>query len=618
MRSTILFYALVFNYFYSVAQVNPVSLEWINENLEKAQPRLIFTKSLEEKVKLRITKDALVKDYYALMILKADAILDEPPLTYQKHGRRLLSQSREAIRRMLTLALVFRLEEKENYLKRLEDELEAVCSFPNWNPSHFLDVAEMATAVAFTLDWCGDNLNSDLKSKAQKTLVDYALKPALAVTNNNWWVEVHHNWNLVCHGGLSMAALTVFEQEPELASAVLHRAIEKVPLGLLPYAPDGIYPEGPSYWGYATNYLALMLTSFQSALNTDFGFNKAEGLMLSAEVTHYIAGPSGKYFNFFDAGVGGYQNLQHFGLLTWFKQKGGDSFNEALLHTKIKEQLKNPEVNTRFLALYFLYLCNSEGITQQANISFNWVGKGENPIGVFRPTVEDGLYLAAKGGRAGDNHGNMDAGSFILEWQKERFGIDLGNQDYKDLEDVMGSTGLWDESQMSPRWDLLTKNNFGHSTLTINALRHNVDARAELVEQELLLKTPYFTFDLSPLYGGYIKKALRTYSKESENRINVRDELTFAPATQQISWQMITQADVEVKGKEVVLTQNSKKLRLQVENQEQFKINVVSLSPPPLPFDKKVEELKRIDIIFERNAFQTNQANINILIEGIL
>ena len=60
----------------------------------------------------------------------------------------------------------------------------------------------------------------------------------------------------------------------------------------------------------------------------------------------------------------------------------------------------------------------------------------------------------------------MDAGSFIFELNGVRWVIDPGNQEYYELE----KTGfeLWTYCQSCQRWTLLTKNNFGHSTITIN------------------------------------------------------------------------------------------------------------------------------------------------------
>ena len=202
------------------AQQNPVSLEWLEANLKKETPRLILTSELEAQIKEKIQSDSLVKAYYQLLKLKADATLNEAPLTYNKKGRRLLGVSREALRRILPLALLARFEKDPKYIERLEKSLQAVCSFSDWNPSHFLDVAEMATAVSFALDWCADLIDPSLKEKATNALIENALKPSIAKARYNGWKKAHHNWNLVCFGGMTVAALTVFESEPELASQI--------------------------------------------------------------------------------------------------------------------------------------------------------------------------------------------------------------------------------------------------------------------------------------------------------------------------------------------------------------------------------------------------------------
>ena len=97
-----------------------------------------------------------------------------------------------------------------------------------------------------------------------------------------------------------------------------------------------------------------------------------------------------------------------------------------------------------------------------------WKGGGANPIVVFMGGENDPrhYYFGGKGGRGTVNHGNMDGGSFIFELNGVRWVVDPGNQNYNDLE----KTGfdLWNKKQNSDRWTLLTKNNFGHSTISVN------------------------------------------------------------------------------------------------------------------------------------------------------
>jgi len=600
------------------AQDNPVSLEWLAANLKKESPRLILTSELEAQIKDKLETDPIVKDYYRLLKLKADATLNKAPLVYDKKGRRLLGVSREALRRVLPLALLAHFEKDPKYIARLEKSLQAVCSFSDWNPSHFLDVAEMAAAVSFAIDWCGDLINPSIKEKAINALIENALKPSIAIAKHNGWKKAHHNWNLVCFGGMTTAALTVFEKEPELASLILHQAVENVPLALEPYAPDGIYPEGPSYWRYATSYLTLLISVFESALQTDFDFSTAPGLMESADYTLLTAGPSKDYFNFFDANTNGYLSLGHYGLLNWFENKGGRILDKNAYQQLISNQLNDPDDNNRFLGLFFLFLCQSDNDkSEHLSLPDTWLGEGNIPIGVFNPKDENEMYLAAKGGRAADNHGNMDAGSFILEWHKIRFGVDPGNQDYNTLEQIIGAKGLWDRSQKSVRWTLLTKNNFGHNTLTINGEKHVADARATLVNSQLDTETPHFTFDLTPVFGNSIQRARRTFTKLGTNVIGITDQLIFAESTEEITWQFMTTADVKIRKKDIELRLQEHQLKIKTLDELPYETKIIELSPPPLAYDKDIKNLKRIEIKFKREDFEKDRATIKVVLEGI-
>ncbi len=586
--------------------VNPVSMEWIKEHLRTGRPSLILTPELESKMKGKLESGHnITKIGFQLLELRAEALLDKEPLSYEKHGRRLLGVSREAVARISTLAMVYRFSKDQRYLERLEREMEAVCSFSDWNPDHFLDVGEMATAVALGLDWAGEFFSPEVSALARTALVDKALKPGLAASANNFWRSVDHNWNLVCNGGLAMAALVVFEDEPEIASAILYQAVETMPLALSAYAPEGIYPEGVSYWSYATAYMTLAISGFESALGTDFGFTNYPGVLESATFSMVMAGPSGDYYNYFDSSLGGFQGLSHFGLLAWFSKRTGDTMNLDACEQLLKESLDHPEMieRSRFFSIHLMNLASMES-NLRASYSWpgNWWAGGAEPIVMMRDkdNTPDSFFMAAKGGMAGDNHGNMDAGSFILEWGGIRWSVDPGNQDYNTLEQVMGM-GLWQSGQDSERWTLLTKNNLGHSTLTVNGEKHLTDGRVQLRCLDVRSDRPSFTFDMTPLYGNNIHSAHRTFSRE-EGSLIVRDELHFSELSESVVWQLITRASVKVKGEKIVLGQDGKQLNIILKSDQPFEARVVDLSPPPLTYDKDIPDLKRIELSFDRAA----------------
>ena len=128
------------------------------EGLRAAHPRLIALDSDIARVRSLVKSDARAGALYASVKENADRILDAPPVVHRLIGPRLLDQSRRALDRIYTLALIYRVEGGRKYLDRAVKELRAAAAFPDWNPSHFLDVAEMTHAFAIGYDWLYDAL----------------------------------------------------------------------------------------------------------------------------------------------------------------------------------------------------------------------------------------------------------------------------------------------------------------------------------------------------------------------------------------------------------------------------------------------------------------------------
>ncbi len=117
-------------------------------SLISSHPRLLLTTSAEEELRLNLETNQYLKSAHDKIIGVAVEILSKPNVEYKLVGIRLLEVSREALKRIFYLSYAYRMEKDSRYLQRAEQELLAVCNFPDWNPSHFLDVGEMAMAVA--------------------------------------------------------------------------------------------------------------------------------------------------------------------------------------------------------------------------------------------------------------------------------------------------------------------------------------------------------------------------------------------------------------------------------------------------------------------------------------
>src|SRR6266851_4042147 len=79
------------------------------------------------------------------------------------------------------LALVYRISGETKYLERAVTELRAAAAFPDWNPSHFLDVAEMTHAFAIGYDWLFHDLSPEDRALFRKAITEKGLDEAIKI-----------------------------------------------------------------------------------------------------------------------------------------------------------------------------------------------------------------------------------------------------------------------------------------------------------------------------------------------------------------------------------------------------------------------------------------------------
>ncbi|MBL7968509.1 MAG: heparinase II/III family protein [Prolixibacteraceae bacterium] len=568
-----------------------------------------MTPAIEKDIKLKLKSDPLVQSYFGYLQKQADSILEKPLLKHQLEGFRLLAVSREMVERMGVLGMVYRMNKKPEILKRIDKELLTVCNFPDWNTQHFLDVAEMSFAVAIAIDWTGEFLPKTTVQLAKKSLIEKGIKPSYNESGvRMFWITGTNNWNSVCHGGMVAASLAVADVAPELAARTIARALDKLPNSLNEYGPDGIYPEGPTYWGYGTSYAVVAANMLTTAFGSDFGISAIPGFMGSANFNLYVTAPSGYFFNFADSGdkKDGDDSV----LRAWFAAKTGDGLYFD------KEFFANPEKAGRFAGAGMVWLAQYSQ-RKKSELPLNWHGNGANPVAVFRVAMDDpgNYFLAVKGGKANLSHGNMDAGTFVFELDGVRWVIDPGNQSYYPLNRI--GFQLSDHSQNGERWTLLTKKNQGHSTISVNDARFLVNGTATITDFKDA-GIPEVTIDMTPLYGDNVKSLNRRFIKESNRSVLIEDIIQSSEKTEWIIWQLMTCADVEIVKDGAILRQNGKMLKLENLSHPDFIVSLISLDPPPLALDKSIENLKRLEIRIPAWTVKDEKCAIKVRLTGKL
>lgn len=596
---------------------NPVTMEWLTRNLQKKSPRLILDRETEILLRKRLKTDPVIQNVYQVIRFRAEQLLEKEIITLDvpenpRSQKNQLGISRDFLARMNMLAMVYRIERDPKILERIDREITAACNFPSWNPKHFLDVGEMSLAVSLALDWTAGDLSQKTIALAKKSLIEKGIKASWPEDGSTpGWVYGTNNWNQVCNAGMIAASLIVADQEPELAAKTIWRSIEGMNNALREYGPDGAYPEGPIYWGYGTMFSAVTASICESALGTDFGISKFPGFMESAVYAVMTLSPTGKLYSYADCNETP-EDYNEFSL-AWFASKTG---NKGLLN--MEYFTTPPEEITSFsrLAGAGLIWLTKFKENQSQGVPSAWRGRGANPVVIFTGGENDphGYYFGGKGGRGTVNHGNMDGGSFIFELNGVRWSIDPGNQSYGLLE--RAGFNLWGRCQDCDRWKLLSKNNFGHSTLTVNNSLHEADGLAEMVSFSGG-PNPEAVFDLTPAFGSQLKSVTRKFVKDSPVSLVVEDVFEISPETRTITWQMITEAVTEYTKDGIILYQDGKKLKLENLSHPEFSFSVISLDPPPLELDLQWPGLKRIELQIPAWTIREKQDTIQIRLVGL-
>lgn len=503
-------------------------------------PRLFLLGGAEIGLMQKVKKDAYWLKMHNEIVQECDQMLELAPSERVVIGKRLLNVSREALRRIFYLSYAYRTTNKKIYAERAEKEMLHIANFTDWNPDHFLDVAEMTLAFGIGYDWCYSYLPAASKEIIRKAIIEKGLKPSTE-SGHNYWLRVENNWNQVCNASLAIAAMAIYEDNKEQSHQLIQRSVNSVPLAMNEYGPDGAYPEGIGYWEYGTSFNVILLDMLEKAYKTDFALSKIPGFMPSGIYSQQMVTSEGSPFSYADVGTKISFNLPVF----WFYSK---TFDPSLLYLQKNafERDKNKKyLRERLLPITLIYGANSGAslMNPKEPTELMWVGNGVSPVAVMRSSWSDanGVYLGFKAGTPSSNHGHMDVGSFFVVGEGVKWALDMGMQNYTIAEKA--GVDLWNKKQESGRWDVYRYNNFVHNTLTINNRYQRVDGKAGIV---VLNKDPNnmsVSSDITEVYKPQVEKTVRKVSLVNKTDVVIEDRITTGKYFAKVRWNMMTEAD---------------------------------------------------------------------------
>ena len=536
--------------------------------LDKSHPRLMLKDSDLEKLKERYSQDTALQKCIKDVLRDAESRVGRSMLTYRKIGPRLLSVSRECLHRIYALGLAYRWTGEEKYAKKAVENLLTVSAFKDWNPSHFLDVAEMSHAVGLGYDWLYSYMDDETREKIKAGLIRNGLKPGLDCYNKRaWWSRSEYNWNQVCNGGLLVGALAIAESEPQYAEQIVPAAVRSLPLALKSYGPDGAWGEGPGYWSYATHYTAYGLAALQSALGTDFGLLQTDGLAEAGYFPIYAAGPTDYYLNMAD--VGERSSRRPMPCMFWLARVFDNPKFAESEHAEIAKYRASPQH-------VVWYVPKPSGKIPIKDLDRYFRGPVE--VALFRSAWDDpdALWVGVKAGYNQVNHGHLDLGNFELDALGVRWVRDLGSDNYN-------LPGYWDMKRGGQRWSYYRLNSKSHSVPLLGGEDQDPMATSRITKFESKKSSGFALIDLTSAYQKFAKKTTRGITMLSGRKtVLVQDEFEIEKPCELI-WAMTTDAKINIDEKDVAkLTLNNKELiaRILSPGRASFSMESAEQEPP--------------------------------------
>ena len=577
----------------------------------KPHPRLLVDDARFAQVRESVRSSVVASKALAQVLEIADKHLaDAKPVEYVLNGKRLDTAGalQEAV---WPLAFAWRWTGERKYARAAVDlALYACREWPDFHPSHFLDLAIAGTGVAIVYDWCYGAMSDEERTLIAKALDERALRPAL--DRSAPWRGCFNrvsNWNQVCNGGVLMCAAAVREAYPEDAEAVRQQAVKGLPVALSVYAPDGCWPEGPGYWEFAMRYTAFAFEALEAGWGSTFGLDRLPGLDKAVGYTDAMTGPEGLMFNHGDNGMVRGPRLGVWYLASRYDRPEAIVNFEAEIFEKgfplpTEKGYRVKSNGSGYLPLYLLYYRDVTRTERQLPLCLAMTNATMGIVSQ-RTAWKPGAWFAAL--RAGSNkagHSHLDIGSFVLDAKGTRWAFDLGGEKYVNVE--LAQVDLWGKGQNSERWQLFRYSSEGHNTVTINGHPLKDGAYAPIVGFK-----PDFpssaAIDLAPVLTD-AETAQRISTLHEQGGWDLRDVIGGVMPGKKLEWRMNTDAQVKLDGDRAVLTKtvDGKPVTLEARiDGVKARWEVRDVSKPPHPCDSDNPGMRQL---FFRTAFPKSGA----------
>ena len=556
-------------------------------------PRIIMNSDDFAALREKVKTDETLKEWLSKVITSADSRLEKHIFTYSFPDKQRLDGSSRDWQGLDMFAFAYQMTGEQKYVDAAWRVISELASFPDWNPSHIIDPAEINAYVGLAYDWMFDAWTDEQREFIYKTVKEKGLKDVYDAHYGRlgggpqWtdysdkFVDWKSNFNTLVNGGALCAATAFAEKDPDFCFDLISKCIRSFEFTMINFAPCGIWAEGMGYWDYANNALTKGLGAVYSATGQHYGLLDAQGVEKTA-LFYRSMDSYGGMNNFHDASEGRAQSA----FVGWYAK----IFNQPEL-TLLKKKLIKKGLASPSLWDLVYYPTDFEG--DENGLDKDYYFEGLEVVASRGSYLnEDEMYFSSHGGWVKSYHTQYDVGTFVFDMLGYRWASDIGREDYNVRRDGT-ATAYRDRAE-------------AHNIMLFNPKKSFTEGQDNngwgyLNSYSSKDRGMFVSYDLTSCYRDVNKYIRGYYVGDDRRSLTIRDEFS-AMGNIDAYWFLTTAADVEiVDNNTAVLTLGSKKMKLEFKTDiEDYELSVVAARPlsvyPVLENENENEGYRKIQL----------------------
>ena len=473
---------------------------------------------------------------------------------------------------MKNLAFTWQITKEQQYADAFYLYAIELDKWEHWGEGHFLNVADGSYSYAIGFDWIYHAFDNEPEKRDEMADILYRkgmMKGYYSIkydtTNykySSWnsnndniddvcdfsvsragkhaWrtIQRTNNWQTVCGGGMIVSALALAEYEDyqDECAYVIENYIKSVENCLAQFAPDGSYPESPTYWEYCVETYMNTLIAFEESCGKSYGYKDVVGLY---ESYYYAIGISDSDYN-----IWSYHDTSPTTLGASYFYLASEVYDDDNLAAYRNTMIFERGWSMSLMDILF-YDPAKKNVEFNADLDYNFQGIY---TATFRSSYDaDATYAGLHVGPTVHDHSDFDCGNFMLSMGGVLWCGDPGSEDYN-------VDGFWDTSNGGRRFKLYRKSLEAHSTIVIrsNELVHG-QKWVQLSGSFPTINTyysdaegGYAVSDMKGQYGSTCTSAYRgVLMTNSRRTVVLQDEIKFSSATS-LTWVLNLQGQMEI------------------------------------------------------------------------